>query len=123
MMQKLRLHRKFTTMNELNDANRSHWSNGREIKKAETEEIAWMCKEQGLRPFTKPVRIKCFWRYKNILSDPDNIRAQLKSILDGLVMARIIPDDNLKWIKGFDGDEFVKSDKEGGEVHIYEIEK
>ncbi len=108
-------------MNELISANRSHWARGGKMKKEETDEAYWLAKEQGLKSFKYPVRIKCFWKYNRDNQDPDNLRSQIKPILDGLVKAGVLQGDTIKWIKGFDGDEYIKSKDEGGEIHIYEI--
>ncbi len=121
MIQKLRLTERLTTMNELVRANRNHWSKGGKLKKDETELIYYLAKEQGLKPFKFPVRIKCFWHYNRDNQDPDNLRTQIKSILDGLVLAGVLQGDSMKWIKGFDGDEFIKSKDEGSEIHMYEV--
>lgn len=122
MLQKFRFDMKFTTRNEEINANRSHWSKGRKLKKDDTEDVYWMAKEQGLKPFTKPVRIKRFFKYKTLKEDGDNLESQTKVILDGLVSAGVLKGDHLKWIVGFDQTEFTKSEDEGGEFHIYEVE-
>ena len=121
MMQKFRFNKRFTTRNEEINANRTHWRVGQKLKKDNTNEISWMAKEQGLKPFTKPVRIKRFFKYHRLNQDPDNLESMSKEILDGLVVAKVLPNDSLKWIVGFDQTEFIKSDDEGGEFHIYEI--
>lgn len=131
MMQKFRFDRNFTTMNDLTRENRTvfihengkRWFKGASTKKEETDWVKVMAKVQLMKPFTKPVRIKCFWNYNNNNQDPDNIRTQVKPILDGLKAAGILPKDSLAFIKGFDGDEYNKSEHEGGELHIYEIEE
>jgi hypothetical protein len=113
MIQTLKIPIKLTNMNELINANRSHWSKGKKLKEADTEAILYLCKSQRLIPFVKPIHIYCKWNYKRTSQDPDNIRTQIKPILDGLKNAGIIPNDSVKFILRFDGDEYIKSDLEG----------
>ncbi len=121
LFQKFRFNVDLTKMNDLIDANRTHWSVGAKIKEDETLWVKLMAHEQRLKPFTQPVRIKWFWKYQHRGQDPDNIASQKKQILDGLKAAGVLPKDNLTFVVGFDGDEFCKSEDYGGEVHIYEI--
>jgi len=66
-----------------------------------------------------PCRLKFTWLVKNKQRDLDNIAFAKKYILDGFVKAKIIPNDNLNCIIGFQ-DEFEISDKVG--VKVEEIE-
>ena len=88
----------------LNDVKR-HWTG---VTVAE-------CVAQRLRPVTPPVKIDFVW-YNNGRKDPDNIRIASKMIIDGLVKASILPEDNQKIIKGFT-DTFYK-DKDDPRVEV-----
>lgn len=123
LYQKFRFDRRFTTRNKEISANRGHWSKGRKIKSDETWEVEVSAREQKLKPFTKPVRIKRFFKYQRTNEDADNLESTTKVILDGLVAAGVLPGDSLKWVVGFDQTEFIKSKDQGGEFHIYEVKQ
>lgn len=53
-----------------------------------------------------PITPTFYWFTKNEKVDCDNIAFAKKYILDGLVAARVIPNDSRKFIKGFGGDIF-----------------
>lgn len=108
-------------MNELVALNRTNKYAAAKKKKEETELVAWMCKEQNLKVFKKPIKLKCYWIYERTNQDPDNIRSQIKVILDGFVLSGIIPDDSVKTIKGFDGDEYIKKTKNNIKTVRYNI--
>jgi Holliday junction resolvase RusA-like endonuclease len=65
-----------------------------------------------LTPYTLPVRIGFTWREPNDKRDPDNIIFAKKFVLDGLVAAGIIPNDNQTWIHGFLPETWYKVDKQ-----------
>jgi len=83
----------------LNDVKR-HWKFYAKSKKYWTGVTVAECVAQRLRPVTPPVEIDFVW-YNNGRKDPDNIRIASKMIIDGLVKASILPEDNQKIIKGF----------------------
>lgn len=128
MLQKFRFNKRFMTRNEEKRhyankyANNNDWNMGSAIYQSEKLEIARMAKEQKLKPFTKPVRIRRFFKYRRTNQDGDNLESMTKVIQDGLISSGILPGDSLKWIVGYDQTEFTKSEDEGGEFHIYEVE-
>ncbi len=65
-----------------------------------------------------PCKIKFTWLVKNKQRDLDNISFAKKYILDGLVKAKLIPNDNLTHITGFT-DEYEIHDKVGVRIEIY----
>ena len=68
------------------------------IKKRETARVAWACKEQQLRPVTRPlVEVIFHWYSKDARKDADNISFACKFIFDGLVKAKVLPDDSQKY--------------------------
>jgi Holliday junction resolvase RusA-like endonuclease len=107
-----------STMNEVNNKNRTHWSAGAKLKKQETELIRLQCGK--LKPITKPVILTFNWFYSS-KADFDNIRSAVKVIQDGMVASGKLPDDNQKWVKGYGGDYFTKCNR-GEEKVIVEIE-
>lgn len=64
----------------------------------------------------EPVFIQFVWIEKNSRRDPDNIIFAKKFILDGMVAAGILPNDNQKWISGFDECWEINKQKPGVEV-------
>jgi Holliday junction resolvase RusA-like endonuclease len=71
---------------------------------------------------TPPVKIDFVW-YNNGRKDPDNIRIASKMIIDGLVKASILPEDNQKIIKGFTDTFFKDKDDPRVEVTIRSIKE
>jgi Holliday junction resolvase RusA-like endonuclease len=88
-------------------------------KNKETKKVIEALKGQG--PAVKyPVFITFHWRHST-KHDPDNIRFAAKYILDGMVKAGILPDDNQRWVKGF-GDDFTKVE-DGQDNVLVEVEE
>ena len=98
----------------INDVKR-HWKFYAKSKKYWTGVTVAECVAQRLRPVTPPVVLDFVW-YNNGRKDPDNIRIASKMIIDGLVKASILPEDNQKIIKGFT-DTFHK-DKDDPRVEV-----
>jgi len=83
----------------LNDVKR-HWKFYAGAKRHWTGVTVAECVAQRLRPVTPPAVLEFVW-FTNGRKDPDNIRIASKMIIDGLVKASILPEDNQKIIKGF----------------------
>lgn len=98
-------------LNEHDSANRANKFGGANLKKKMTELVAGEL--EGKRVITSPVKLGFVWGYSS-KHDFDNIAFARKYVLDGMVKAHILPNDNQKWVKGFLGDEFIKVE-EGGE--------
>ena len=105
----------------LNDVKR-HWKFYAKSKKYWTGVTVAECVAQRLRPVTPPVEIDFVW-YNNGRKDPDNIRIASKMIIDGLVKASILPEDNQKIIKGFTDTFHKDTDDPRVEVTIRSIEE
>ena len=75
---------------------------GGAVKKSETEYVAWSCKKQPLEKITCfPVYISFHWYCKNEKKDLDNVAFSKKFVLDGMVMAGVLPNDSRKYVAGF----------------------
>ena len=98
----------------LNDVKR-HWKFYAGAKKRWTGVTVADCIAQRLRPVTPPVVLEFDW-HTNGRKDPDNIRIASKMIIDGLVKANILPEDNHRVIRGFT-DTFHK-DKDDPRVEV-----
>jgi len=84
-------------LNEIVAAAKSHFGAYAKMKHEHTTAIAWIAKKL---PTYKRVALVITWYEPDRRRDPDNIMAGQKFILDGLVMAGVIPDDSQKHIQG-----------------------
>lgn len=109
-------------LNDYSDAERKHRQVAAKIKKEETERVAWIAKTQ-LPVFTKPIYLTFVYREPNRKRDKDNIAFAKKFILDGLVMAGVIPNDTWAWISGWSEGFVVDTKNPGVTVTIKEIEE
>ena len=104
---------KFITLNKyINTFNKNRYA-ANKIKQDMTNLVKIQCMNK--EKMETPVRLKFIWHVKNKRTDPDNIAFSKKWVCDGMVKAKIIPDDTMKHIIGFI-DEFKVSEKEGVEV-------
>jgi Holliday junction resolvase RusA-like endonuclease len=104
-------------LNRYIQAERSHRTKAAQIKRAETERVAWEIKAQPHeKPAAYPVHIGYVWYMKDQRKDLDNIAFAKKFINDGLVLAGILPGDGQKHIAGFT-DTFIV-DRERPRVEI-----
>lgn len=102
-------------LNDHDNANRTNRYGGASLKKQMTDLVATQLKNK--QPITEPCYITFFWHYST-RHDFDNIRFGAKYLLDGMVKAGILPNDNQKWVLGFGGDIFVKATKGSERVGI-----
>lgn len=116
---KLTIRGQLPTLNETNNSARTHWAVASKQKKEATDFVAWQVK--GKAKITNPVMITFHWYYSS-RHDFDNIRSACKFILDGMVQAGVLKDDNQKCVLGFNGDYFIKVDK-GNEKVVVELEE
>lgn len=118
LMQRVTIHGALPTLNEANNNARAHWAIAAKQKKEATQLVAVQCKR--MQAIETPVFITLHW-FISSRHDPDNIRSAIKYILDGMMEAGKLPNDNQKWILGFHGDYFTKVNK-GEEKVIVEID-
>jgi len=81
-------------LNTYINAERANRYKGAAIKRLETERVFWECKEQKIKPVGKKSLVIFEWYNKNSRKDFDNIEFAQKFIWDGLVMAKVLPEDN-----------------------------
>ena len=86
------------------------------IKQKETNRVYWECKSQKVGKVIPPVILDCHWFTKDLRKDADNIAFGKKFILDGLVLAGILPDDKRDMVMGFTDSFFVDKEKQGAKV-------
>jgi len=104
-------------LNEHDSANRANKFGGANHKKMQTNIVRLLLNNQPA--ILKPCRIKFIWHIST-KHDYDNIRFACKYVLDGMIAAKVLKNDNPTWIRGFDGDDFVKV-KKGMEKIIVEV--
>lgn len=91
----------FVTLNEYIAADKANRYKGGAIKKQQTNSVAYLALEQGVKPISKKVDIDFHWYKPNNRTDHDNIAFCKKFILDGLVVAGILKNDSHKYIGNF----------------------
>lgn len=91
------------SLNQYQNACRSHWSKGADFKKDIEELIGWNIKQaltkQTLRKVEKPCEIFIEWHEATKRRDVDNIQSAQKFILDALQQHNIIKRDSRKYVK------------------------
>ena len=109
------------SMNEIVDASKLHYMEYSNMKKENTELVAWIAKTKIDKQLGK-IDIDITWHCKNRMKDKDNIAAGVKFILDGLVVAEVIKGDGWKHIGDINHSFKVDKDNPRVEVVIREEE-
>jgi Holliday junction resolvase RusA-like endonuclease len=118
---KIVIDHKFITLNEYIEKERIPYKGryiANDIKSKETGLIKYFCK--GMIQMTYPVRITFIWHINSKRQDLDNIGFAKKFILDGLVKAGTLKNDNLNHIQGLE-DKVIFDNKECVEIEISEV--
>lgn len=121
-MQKFEVPEKFITINEFVAKSRNR--NGRydpsTVYKGRVEaKVAFYIKRWKVKPINKPFKMRCIWYEETAKRDPDNVAFAKKFLLDGMMKAKILKNDNSRLVKGFI-DEFVYGEGQKVVVEIYE---
>ncbi len=121
MKYKFVIDRRLIGLNEYTKYNRANKYMGAKVKKEEQEYIVWGIKKQlGNIKIDKPVIGHFTWIEENKRRDLDNICFAKKFILDALVQAGVLADDNRKIVTNFT-DSFKYADKSKVIVELEEI--
>ena len=120
MMQRFIVEGRLPGKNEMDKASNSHRHAGSRMMKTMTHSVAWMAMGASLKPVEGKCRIRFLWHEPNRRRDMDNIRAGAKFILDGLVWAKILPDDGWRVITGLEDRFLVDKQRPRIEVEIIE---
>lgn len=117
-MNKLVIEGELTALNEYVSAERRNKFIAAKIKKDETGHCQNVAEKSDLKlqETDFPCALIITWYVKNKRKDADNIAFAKKFILDGLVEAGVLPNDNRKYVQGFA--DIVKEDKEHQRVEI-----
>ena len=89
------------TLNEYINAERTNKYIAAKIKKKATETVCWIAKSLNIQKFDVCIDIDFIWYLNNNKIDHDNICFAKKFVLDGLIMAGVIKDDNYKFVGNF----------------------
>lgn len=122
-MQKLIIDGELPGLNTIILESKKHWSNYSKIKKTYTLKVISLIKQQKIKCISNddlPISLEFNWYCKNKKKDPDNIASAKKFIIDGLVTAKIIPNDGWSQIKGFNDKFFIDKNSPRIEVIIVE---
>lgn len=121
MKYRFEINRRLMGLNEYTKANRTNKHVGNQAKQQEQEYIIWEIKKQlGNIKIIKPVIGHFTWIEENKRRDLDNICFAKKFILDALVQAGVLADDNRKIVTNFT-DSFEYADKSKVIVELEEI--
>lgn len=101
-------------LNDYISAERTNRYRGAAVKKQWTDVVAAAAKK-WLAPIPEhcfPVTFRFQWHEQNRRRDKDNVSAfGRKVILDGLVQAGILPNDNWNYVEGFRDEFYVDADR------------
>jgi hypothetical protein len=102
-------------LNSYIDAERSHRQQAAKIKRDYTEAARAIAQVANVGRAHTPCEVVCYWHVKDWRKDPDNVAFGLKFLLDGMVLAGVLPGDGAKHIKSL-AHEFFCDGAEGVEV-------
>ena len=110
---KFEIDKRLMGLNEYTKYNRTNKYAGAGAKKKEQQYIIWCIKEQlGNLKIERPVVGNFIWIEENKRRDLDNICFAKKFILDALVQAGVLKDDNRRIVTNFrDNFEYAKESK------------
>lgn len=113
MKYRFEIHKRLMGLNEYTRINRKNKYEGNKTKQNEQDYIMWCIKEQlGNLKIDKPVIGHFIWVEENKKRDLDNICFAKKFILDALVNAGVLKDDNRKIVTNFtDSFEYASKSK------------
>ena len=106
-----------TLNDQINIARNNRYGSAKEKEKW-TNDIALLCLEQSKHRFPGQVWMQFIYYLKNSRRDPDNVSASRKYILDGMVQAGIIINDNLQIIQSPIIESFIVSEPGRGKDKI-----
>ena len=113
------LHFRLPGANEYIAACRRNRYAGGKLKAEYTQAVAiyfrWM------QTVTGPVKIRFIWHERTRRRDKDNVAFGKKFILDGMQAAGFLPNDNNRWVVGFE-DCFAYDGRDGVTVEVLENE-
>lgn len=82
-----------TNLNKYINAERTNRYMAAKIKREETELVAWECRRQKAPKLKKLRSLMFIWKTKDRRQDKDNLAFSKKFVMDGMVLAGVIPND------------------------------
>jgi len=117
-MTKLVIRTRFPSLNEMIAQAKNHWSAYADQKRRHTDRVALEARAARWRRVNAPVVVRLALIEPNARRDLDGSAAgALKSVLDGLVQAGVLPNDSRQWVKGLDL-RFPDPDKDDPRIEI-----
>ena len=108
-----------TDLNSFIKAERTNKFMAAKIKKQETERVYWECKKQAMLKARMPISgVLIDWYTKDARIDADNLFFAVKFLMDGMVLAKVIPDDTRKYITAITHRAYVDKKNPRIEVEI-----
>lgn len=96
---------KLPSLNDYINVCRRNKYQAAQFKREVEELIGWAIKQAqtkgGLSPTDKPITLYFEWHEKTKRRDADNVASAKKFILDAMQTYEIIPNDNRRYVKGF----------------------
>jgi hypothetical protein len=90
------------------------------FKREMTEFVYWEAKRQAFPTVEGPVKVRCYWYLANRRQDLDNARFPIKVIMDGLVLAGVLPNDSMRYVRALE--DWLAVDRENPRVEV-ELER
>ena len=88
-------------LNEFIKAHDKDYHKGNHTQQRETDRAAWCAKAAHVPRFEGPVVVSIEWYEPNRRRDLDNVASAKKFILDGLVRAGVLANDDQRHVAGF----------------------
>ena len=101
MKKELILNMSFPTLNEYINLERSNKYAAADMKKRKTNSVAFLALAQNFTLENKKYDVHFTWFKPNNKKDHDNITFAKKFVLDGLVLAKILPSDGSRYVNNF----------------------
>ena len=90
---------KLPSLNDYVEACRTHWSKGASFKKKIERDIIFEAKASKIQRITGPCVVYIDYQEKNKMRDVDNVYSANKYVLDALVTAGVLENDNPKCVR------------------------
>lgn len=115
---RLRHLRTFPDLNDYTRALQRHWAAGAEMKREYTDLVRDLASVTRQPCWDVPVKMLIRWVEEDDRRDIDNVAFAKKFVLDGLVEAGVIADDDQAHVVAFRDEFDVDPDRPRVEVHI-----
>lgn len=108
-------------LNEIIGQAKGHWSQYARSKKDHTAAVALRARAERVLPIEGAALLHCTWYAPDRRKDPDNLAAAVKFILDGLVQAKVLPNDGWHQVAEIRHRFFVDKKNPRVEVELAEV--